>query len=105
MPEEISIPLAWVGLDELPIAYANQFVIQFEPDGSFVLSIGQATAPAILAATPEEAAEQAAQVEFVPVRPLARISCTEAKLRELVAVLEVNLKSFEQNQSQIDPRS
>ncbi len=104
MPDELKLPLAWVGLDELPIVYANHFVIQFEADGSFVLSIGQATAPPILGETPEEIQRQAEQIEFVPVRPLARVSLTEAKLKELVAVLEANLKNFEKTQTQIDPR-
>lgn len=104
MPEEqLQVPLSWVGLDEMPILLANHFLMQFEADGSFVLSAGQATAPPLLG-TPEEIKAQAEKIEFVPVRPLARLNMTEGKLREFIAVLEANLKNFEQSQNQIDPR-
>lgn len=103
-PEGMSLPLAWVGLEELPIAYANQFVIQFEADASFVLSIGQVTGPALLGESPEEIQRQAEQIEFVPVRPIARIAMTQKKVQELIGVLEANLKNFETMQAQIDPR-
>lgn len=28
-PESLDVPLAWVGFDETPIIFANQFLIQF----------------------------------------------------------------------------
>lgn len=103
-PPSIDVPLAWVGYEEVPIAYANQFLIQFQPDASFVVGVGQATAPALIG-TPEQVAQQAAEIEFVPVRTLARIAMTEGKLRELIAALEANLANFERVKVNIDPRS
>jgi hypothetical protein len=102
-PQKLDVPLAWVGYDEEQVAFANQFLVQFQPDGSFVLGIGQATAPPLMG-TPEEVAQQVAQIEFVPVKTLMRVAMTEAKMRELVAALEANLRNFEQTAQQFDPR-
>jgi hypothetical protein len=102
-PQSLEIPLSWVGYDEVPIAYANQFIIQFQPEAGFVLGIGQATGPALIG-SPEQMAEQASQVEFVAVRTLARVAFTEQKLRELIAALQANLANFERARAQLDPR-
>lgn len=102
-PQTLEIPLSWVGFDEVPIAYANQFIIQFQQEEGFVLGIGQATGPAAMG-PPEQIAEELSQVEFVPVRTLARVAFTEKKLRELIAALEANLHNFEQARAQWDPR-
>jgi hypothetical protein len=103
LPDNIAVPLAWVGYDETPIVYANNFLIQFQHEGSFVIGIGQATAPA-LTGTPEEIAAQAQDIEFIPVRPIARIAVTEDKLRELIQAMEANLQNFEHAKERLDPR-
>jgi len=102
-PQSIDLPLAWIGYDDVPILFANQLLVQHQQDGSFVIGLGQATAPALIG-RPEELAEQAAQIEFVPVRTLARVVVTEAKLREFILALEVNLDRFEQTRERLDPR-
>ncbi len=102
-PQSIQLQLAWVGYDETPIVYANQFLIQFQPEGSFVIGIGQATPPALVG-TPEQIAAQLAELEFVPVRPLARVAITEAKIRELIQALSANLQNFEHHAQSLDPR-
>lgn len=96
----IQIPLTWIGVEELPIHLANQFVCQFEQQ-EFILTFGQMSPPALLGGTEEERAEQAEQIDFVPVRPLARLAFTETRLRELVAVLEANLRNYEQHQQEL----
>ena len=68
-----------MGYEEAPVVFANQFLIQFQPDGSFVFGIGQATAPPLIG-PPERVREQASEIEFIPVRTLARVGFTEAKL-------------------------
>jgi hypothetical protein len=103
-PQQIDIPLAWVGYDEVPIVYANQFLIQFQPDQGFVMGVGQATAPPLIG-PPEQVAEQVAEIEFVPVRTLTRVAFTESKLRELIAALEANLRNFDQIRAHLDPRT
>lgn len=103
-PDSHEVPLVWVGADEVPISYANQFMIQFQPEDGFVLTVGQATGPALIGDDPEELARQLAEVEFVPVRPLMRVAMTEKKMRELAASLEVTLRKFEQLRQLQDPR-
>ncbi len=95
----IDIPLSWIGTEELPIFLVNQFVCQFNQE-EFILTFGQMTPPALLG-TEEERIEQAQQVAYVPVKPLARLGFTEARMRELIAVLEVNLRNYEEHQRQI----
>jgi hypothetical protein len=103
-PSRFEIPLSWVGYDETPIIYANQFLIQFQSEASFVVGVGQATAPPLIG-TPEQIAELAADIDFIPVRPLARFALTPDKLRELIQTLQANLDNFERMQTQIDPRN
>lgn len=102
-PTPVKIPYTWVGYDELPILYANQFLVQYQQERSFVLGIGQGTAPPLIG-SPEEIAEQIAQIEFVPIKPLLRIALTEEKARELLAVLQASLDKANQIRDLIDPR-
>jgi hypothetical protein len=67
LPERIDVPISWVGYDEAPIVYANQFLLQTQPEGGFVMGIGQATPPALIG-SPEEIAGQVSNIEFVAVR-------------------------------------
>jgi hypothetical protein len=101
--QRFELPVSWVGYDEVPIVYANQFLLQIQPEGSFVMAVGQSTPPALLG-TLEEIAAQVSQVEFVPVRTLARVALTEQKARDLVAVLEAALSNSEKLRELIDPR-
>jgi hypothetical protein len=103
-PERFELPISWVGLEETPISYANQFLIQYQPDGSFVLAVGVATPPALIG-RPDEVAEQMADVTFVPVRTLTRVVLSPAKLKELIATLQANLDNVERIQTQIDRRN
>jgi hypothetical protein len=98
--QSIQIPLAWIGVEEVPIFFANQAVVQFQQN-EFILTFGQMSPPAILGSTEEERAEQAEEIPYVPVKPLARLGLTEARMRELIALLEVNLRNYEQYQQQI----
>jgi len=102
-PQRIDVPISWVGYDDLPIAYVNQFLVQAQPENCFVMGIGQSTPPALIGG-PEQIAEQAAQIEFVAVRPLAKVALTEDKMKELIAVLQVSLDKAAQLRTLIDPR-
>jgi len=101
-PPERQVPLSWVGYDEVPIVYANQFLVQHQ-DGQFVVAFGQFTLPALLG-SPEELEEQLSEIEFVPVRPLNRFVLPEGKMRELIAVLEASLSKAERFGQPDDPR-
>jgi|SRR5215208_731414 len=99
----IDIPLAWVGAEELPINLVNQFVCQFNQD-EFILTLGQMVPPAIIAPTPEERMEQAEQVSYVPIKPLARLAFTRQRLVELVHTLQANIHQYDEFHRQQDPR-
>lgn len=59
------VPVTWVDWNETPIAFANQFICQFQPE-EFVLSVGQALPPPLVG-TPEQVREQAENIDFVPI--------------------------------------
>lgn len=91
------IPLAWVGAEELPIFFVNQFLGQSNPPGEFFVTFGQMTLPAILG-TPEEQVEQVQQIAYVPVKPVARMGFTRERLEELIGVLQQTLINYDQSQ-------
>lgn len=101
-PESIDVPIAWVGLDEAPVVVANQFLIQHQPN-EFTLTVGQMTPPPLLG-TPEEKAEQARQIDYVPIRVLVRLGLSPTRLRELIAVLQGNLDLHDKTMEGFDPR-
>jgi hypothetical protein len=93
-PEGIAVPIVWNAPEEVPILVANAFVSQFDRDGSFIVTIGQMTPPALVG-TPDEVEEQARQVNFVPVKPFVRLGLSRARLEELIAILQANLEQSE----------
>lgn len=100
-PESIDIPVAWVGMDEAPILVANQFMLQSQPY-EFLLTVGQMSPPALLG-SPDEKAEQARQIDYVPIRVLARLGLSPTRVRELIAILQDQLERHDKNMEQIDP--
>ena len=99
----VAVPVVWVGADELPVLFANQFVAQVDR-GEVFLTVGQMQPPALLG-TVEERKQQAEQLQFVAVKPIARIAMTPSRLRELISVLEITVTNYEQQQDLFgDPR-
>jgi hypothetical protein len=95
-PGQVELPLAWIGVEDVPIVFANNFVVQFDNDlASHIITIGQLSPPALIG-SPEEIAEQVSKIEFVPVRPVARIALTPQRMVELIAVLQANVDQREQ---------
>lgn len=82
----VSVPLVYVGIDETPIEFMNQFVVQVQGE-EFILTLGSVAPPLIIANTPEERRRQAEAVRFAPVRVLGRYGMTRQRLGELVEVL------------------
>jgi len=91
---ERQVPLTWVDADDVPVFFANQFIIQHHQD-EFILTVGQMVPPPLIG-TLEEREDQLEQLDFVPVKPLARIAFTHARLVELVQALEGNREIYEQ---------
>jgi len=88
--ETVSIPLVWEEADDRSVVFANQFLIQHQPD-EFVLTVGQLVPPPLLG-TDEEKREQLARVSYVPIRVIGRYGLTRRRIEELIAVLQENLE-------------
>ena len=94
--DAITLPLTYLGLEDIPILFANQFVIQHEKN-EFILTVGQLQPP-ILLGTPEDRKEQAKKLTYVPIRVVARFGLTRQRLTELIEVLQSNLRTYDEKQ-------
>ncbi len=93
-PASRQVPLIWtLQSDAAPIVYVNQVMSQFHEDG-FVVSFGQVMPPALMG-TPEQVAQQAARIDFVESRTVARIALTARGMEEMVRLLSTNLDAFQ----------
>lgn len=90
----VQVPVVWVGAEELPVQFVNQFVGVVQP-GEIFLTLGTIVPPAIIGDTLEERREQAEAIQFVQVQPVARVALTPARLRELIGVLQTTLANYE----------
>ena len=94
--DAITLPVTYLGLEDVPILFANQFVIQHEKN-EFVLTVGQLQPP-ILLGSPEERKEQAKKLTYVPIRVVARFGLTRQRLAELIEALQSNLRKYDEKQ-------
>lgn len=94
------MPVLWVGLEERPVEAVNMVVVQRdELDGDFFINLGIATPPLLLG-TPDEIAEQATRIGYVPVRTVARLAVSPRRLRELHSVLEQIVNRMDEKEAQ-----
>lgn len=91
--EELAIPLVWDGLEEAPILFSNQFLIQHQP-GEFVLTMSAVTNPPLLG-TEEEKREQFKRLTEYPIKVLGRYALTRRRLVELIELLQDNLEKHD----------
>ena len=102
-PEGIAIPVAWIGVEDLPVHFVNQFIAQVDR-GEVFLTMGSVVPPALLG-TADERIEQAKSLTYLPIRPTVRFGMTPARVRELIGVLEITLENHEkQDEAFGDPR-
>jgi len=94
--ERRDVPLTWENLESVPVFFSNQYVCQYNQD-EFILTFGQMTPPMLLGDL-EDRAEQLRRLEYVPVKPLARVAFTYKRLVELIQVLEINREQYEREQ-------
>ena len=93
--EQLEIRIVWTGAEDVPILFANGFVVQFDIDlGAHILTVGQFAPPALVG-TPEEMREQATMIDFVTVKTIARIAFTPARMTELLGALQANVDQME----------
>ena len=85
-------PLVRVGMEDVPILFANDFIIQFHGN-EFILTVGQLQPPPLFGSE-EERRQQISQIEFVPVKVVARLALTEQRMEQLVEALQSNLQKY-----------
>ncbi|MGD0247844.1 MAG: hypothetical protein ABSB75_02215 [Candidatus Limnocylindrales bacterium] len=91
--EPVQMPLAYVGVDDAPIEFANQFAVQLGKD-ALILLVGQVAPPFVLG-TADEQRDQLRNTPFVPVRILARYGITLAVSRELRDLLTRQIELYD----------
>ncbi len=90
----VALRMLWRGMEDHPVLYANQFVMQHEQD-ELILTVGQFQPP-ILLGEAHERLEQARQLGYVPVSVVARLAFTRARLGELSRILQDHLDKYDQ---------
>ncbi len=93
----INVPVIWVGVEEAPLAFANQVLGQVGQQGEVVLTFGQLVPPAFVG-SPEEVAKQAEQLPYVPTKTVARLVITRPGLDQLIEVLQKTVENYEKAQ-------
>ena len=86
----VRLPITYVGIEETPILFVNNFVVQHDQN-EFVLMAGQVQKPLLLG-TPEERREQAERITYIPVNIVARLGFTRERLVSLIEMLQTNLR-------------
>jgi hypothetical protein len=92
--EHVDITVGFIGAEDVPILYGNQFVVQFLQD-EFIITIGQ-MAPPILLGSPEQQMEQAKKVSFVPIRVVARLAFNRTRFEELTQLMQQQMARFDE---------
>jgi hypothetical protein len=98
----VQVPVVWVGVDDLPVEFVNQFVGVIQPNEIF-LTFGTLVPPAIIGRSEAERKAQAESIQFLQVRPIARVAMTPTRLRELIGVLKQTLDNYETMQRTMEP--
>ena len=99
--EDVVVPTLWVGLDEAPVVFANQFVGQVQQD-EIIVSLGSMVLPPIMAGTQEERREQISAVSHVAIRPVLRFALTRRRAEEMMLVLRDTLEIYDRRYTRPD---
>lgn len=91
----VQLPVIWVGTENLPVHFINQFVGVVQP-GEIHLTLGSLAPPAVIGATEEDRRAQLEALQFVQVKPVLRMALTPQRLREFIQVLQTTLQNYEQ---------
>ena len=100
-PQGVQLPVVWVGADDLPVQFVNQFLGVVHPNEIF-LTLGTLVPPAIIGDSVEERRKQVENLPFVPIKPIARVALTPARLEEMIRVLQDTLTNYEAQQKALN---
>lgn len=88
--------VTYPGIDDLPIHFANTFLIQKSPDvDEWIITFGHLSPPVLLG-TEQEQREQAQRIKEVPAKMIARFGLSQKRLEELISVFDGYLRSYKE---------
>jgi hypothetical protein len=90
---EIELRVLWRGVEDSPILYANQFVLQTDQD-EVILTLGQLVQP-ILIGDQEERLAQARELSHVSVKIIGRFSMTRERAGDFLNALRDHLAKYD----------
>lgn len=82
----VALPLAWLGLEDQPLIFANQFLGAVH-GGEVFLAFGSLQPPVIVSDNHDEVKRALEELSYVPVKVSARFALTPRRLQELRDVL------------------
>jgi len=89
-PVEVSKPVEWQIPEDMPILWANNFVIQHTAN-EFVLTFFQTVPPILIRPTRQDLEA----IESVPARAVARIALTPHGVRQMLEAITENYEAFQ----------
>ncbi len=92
---------SWVGAEDLPVQFANAFAGVVAPNAVF-LTIGTSVPPNIEGDTQEEREAQVRALDFVPIKPIARLALAPQGLDDLIRSLEETRENYQNLRKAID---
>ncbi len=83
----IQVPVSWVGAEDIPITFINNWLGQVDDKGDATIMFGHYTPPPLVG-TPEEILAQAERIAYIPCHPVARFTLSRPRLFELAEALQ-----------------
>lgn len=94
-PDSKLVRVDWGPTERAPVSSANVFLSQFAND-LFILTMGMVVPPPIIEDDPEERRRKASEITDVPAVVVARAALTVGSMRQLVGILQDNLRKYEE---------
>lgn len=91
--DSMEVPVLWLGVEDLPVLSANQFIGQVDGDVAHVV-IGVVTPPMLLG-SPKEQRQAAERLGYVPIHPITRLALTRRRLEEFRDVLNATIENHD----------
>lgn len=90
-PRSYQLPLEWDGLEDFPIQFTNQMLVQ-HVNNEFVLTFGYMTPPVFIQPPTEE---EVSLIGSLPIKPIVRLGMTPDRMLELIKVLQENYRNYQ----------
>jgi hypothetical protein len=95
-PTSFELPIVWGGGEDLPVIFANQFLLQVH-QGEVFLTVGT-TLPPVLIGTPDQVRKTLEATPYVRVLATGRYALTRRKLEELISVLGQGIEMLDREE-------